>query len=47
MPTHFWNDEGGAKYHKAYFEKFDGIWAHGDFCMINPKTGGTVMLGRR
>ena len=24
MPTHFWNDEDGIKYHKAYFAKFSG-----------------------
>lgn len=24
-----------------------GVWAHGDYCKINPKTGGIVMLGRR
>lgn len=24
-----------------------GVWAHGDYCRINPKTGGIVMLGRR
>ncbi|XP_074258136.1 acetoacetyl-CoA synthetase isoform X3 [Saimiri boliviensis] len=23
-----------------------GIWTHGDYCRINPKTGGIVMLGR-
>uniref|UniRef100_A0A8C6PZA3 Acetoacetyl-CoA synthetase n=1 Tax=Nothobranchius furzeri TaxID=105023 RepID=A0A8C6PZA3_NOTFU len=22
------------------------VWAHGDYCKINPKTGGIVMLGR-
>ncbi|XP_069612135.1 acetoacetyl-CoA synthetase [Ranitomeya imitator] len=46
QPTHFWNDEDGSKYQKAYFSKFPGIWAHGDYCKINPKTGGIVMLGR-
>ncbi|PNJ81958.1 acetoacetyl-CoA synthetase isoform X2 [Pongo pygmaeus] len=46
QPTHFWNDENGNKYRKAYFSKFPGIWAHGDYCRINPKTGGIVMLGR-
>ncbi|CAH2295729.1 acetoacetyl- synthetase [Pelobates cultripes] len=46
QPTHFWNDENGCKYQKAYFSKFPGIWAHGDYCKINPKTGGIVMLGR-
>uniref|UniRef100_A0A6Q2ZK12 Acetoacetyl-CoA synthetase n=1 Tax=Esox lucius TaxID=8010 RepID=A0A6Q2ZK12_ESOLU len=24
----------------------DGVWAHGDYCQINPQTGGIVMLGR-
>ncbi|TMS03239.1 Acetoacetyl-CoA synthetase [Larimichthys crocea] len=46
QPTHFWNDENGSKYHKAYFSSFPGVWAHGDYCKINPKTGGLVMLGR-
>lgn len=46
QPTHFWNDENGSKYRKAYFSKYPGVWAHGDYCRINPKTGGIVMLGR-
>ncbi|KAL6081598.1 hypothetical protein STEG23_007813 [Scotinomys teguina] len=46
QPTHFWSDENGSKYRKAYFSKFPGVWAHGDYCRINPKTGGIVMLGR-
>uniref|UniRef100_A0A8D2AXK8 Acetoacetyl-CoA synthetase n=1 Tax=Sciurus vulgaris TaxID=55149 RepID=A0A8D2AXK8_SCIVU len=46
QPTHFWKDDGGSKYRKAYFSKFPGVWAHGDYCRINPKTGGIVMLGR-
>jgi len=46
MPVRFWNDEGGQKYHSAYFDKFPGIWAHGDFILINPKTHGIHMLGR-
>jgi acetoacetyl-CoA synthetase len=46
QPTHFWNDENGSKYRKAYFSKFPGVWAHGDYCRINPKTGGIAMLGR-
>jgi acetoacetyl-CoA synthetase len=31
MPTGFWNDADGSKYHKAYFARFPGLWAHGDF----------------
>ncbi|XP_060106371.1 acetoacetyl-CoA synthetase [Heteronotia binoei] len=46
QPTHFWNDENGIKYRKAYFSRFPGVWSHGDYCKINPKTGGIVMLGR-
>lgn len=46
MPTHFWNDEDGIKYHKAYFTMFQGVWAHGDFCAISSQTSGIVMLGR-
>ncbi|XP_036596666.1 acetoacetyl-CoA synthetase isoform X2 [Trichosurus vulpecula] len=46
QPTYFWNDKNGSKYRKAYFSKFPGIWAHGDYCKINPKTGGIIMLGR-
>ena len=32
MPVGFWNDPDGAKYSKAYFERFPGIWGHGDWC---------------
>lgn len=46
MPTHFYNDPTGELYRKAYFNKFDKIWAHGDFMLVNPKTKGIVMLGR-
>ncbi|KAM9822957.1 acetoacetyl-CoA synthetase [Syngnathus typhle] len=46
QPTRFWNDDNSSKYHKAYFSTFPGVWAHGDYCKINPKTGGIVMLGR-
>ncbi len=31
MPVHFWNDPTGANYHAAYFERFDNVWAHGDY----------------
>jgi len=45
MPVAFWNDEGGAKYRKAYFERFENVWHHGDFLTITPE-GGIVMHGR-
>jgi acetoacetyl-CoA synthetase len=46
MPIYFSNDENFKKYKSSYFEKFPGVWAHGDFVMISSKTGGVVMLGR-
>lgn len=29
QPTHFWNDENGSKYRKAYFSRFPGAWGLG------------------
>ena len=46
QPTHFLNDPGNTKYSNAYFNGFPGVWTHGDFCLINERTGGLVMLGR-
>ena len=31
MPVGFWNDDDGAKYHAAYFDRFPGVWCHGDW----------------
>ncbi len=45
MPIYFWGDEDGSKYKAAYFEKYPGVWAQGDFAR---KTGhdGYVIHGR-
>ncbi len=45
MPIMFWNDPEGAKYHSAYFERFDNIWCHGDFAEWT-STGGMIIHGR-
>ena len=45
MPTGFWNDPDGRRYHQAYFDRFEGIWCHGDFAEITP-AGGMVIHGR-
>ena len=45
MPLGFWNDSDGAKYHAAYFERFPGIWCHGDFCEIT-EHDGLIIYGR-
>jgi acetoacetyl-CoA synthetase len=46
MPVGFWHDDDGAKYRAAYFEKFPGIWTHGDWVELNPETGGIIVFGR-
>ncbi|MDT3671226.1 MAG: acetoacetate--CoA ligase [Aromatoleum sp.] len=45
MPIGFWNDPDGAKYQAAYFERFPGVWCHGDFCEIT-EHGGVIIYGR-
>jgi len=49
MPLRFWGDgpDGtvGPRYHAAYFDRFEGVWAHGDFATWTPH-GGMVIHGR-
>ena len=44
-PVCFWNDEDNSRYRAAYFERFPGIWAHGDFAELR-KNGGMIIYGR-
>jgi acetoacetyl-CoA synthetase len=44
-PVCFWNDEDGSRYRAAYFERFPGIWAHGDFAELT-SNGGLIIHGR-
>ena len=45
MPVSFWNDEDGAKYRKAYFEAYPGVWCHGDWITITERNS-VVVHGR-
>lgn len=45
MPIGFWNDSDGSRYHSAYFERFESIWAHGDYAELT-REGGVVIYGR-
>jgi acetoacetyl-CoA synthetase len=45
MPVGFWSDPGDAKYHASYFEKFPGVWTHGDWCEITAHDG-VIIYGR-
>ena len=44
-PTGFWNDPDDAKFRAAYFEKFNNVWAHGDFAEFTDR-GGMIIHGR-
>tara|TARA_Y100001933_G_scaffold21837_1_gene18611 strand:- start:1867 stop:3807 length:1941 start_codon:yes stop_codon:yes gene_type:complete len=44
-PVKFWNDIDGKKYHAAYFNRFDDVWAHGDFAE-QTIDGGYIIYGR-
>ena len=45
MPVGFWNDAEGKKYRSAYFERFPGLWHHGDFAEWTAH-GGMIIHGR-
>ncbi len=45
MPLGFWNDPDGRKYHAAYFEKYPGVWRHGDYVALT-EHGGVIIHGR-
>ncbi len=45
MPIFFWGDDDGSRYHSAYFDRFPGVWTHGDFVVVT-RRGGVIMLGR-
>jgi acetoacetyl-CoA synthetase len=45
MPLGFWNDPDGRRYRAAYFERFPGVWHHGDYAQLTA-SGGLVISGR-
>ncbi|MBM4336171.1 MAG: acetoacetate--CoA ligase [Deltaproteobacteria bacterium] len=45
MPVGFWNDPDGARYRASYFERFPGVWHHGDWVELTPN-GGMTLYGR-
>jgi acetoacetyl-CoA synthetase len=44
-PLGFWNDPRGERFHDAYFARFPGVWAHGDYGEIT-EHGGVIIHGR-
>lgn len=45
MPIGFWNDADGRRYRAAYFERFAGVWHHGDYTSRTSR-GGFIIHGR-
>ena len=45
MPLQFWNDPGHGRYRAAYFDRYPGVWHHGDFAEWTP-SGGIIISGR-
>ncbi|MFJ5886323.1 acetoacetate--CoA ligase [Kitasatospora cineracea] len=45
MPTGFWNDPDGHRYHDSYFDTYPGTWRHGDW--ITATSRGTVVIHGR
>jgi acetoacetyl-CoA synthetase len=45
MPVCFWNDPDFTRYTDAYFDRFPGVWRHGDW-ITSSHRGGVVVHGR-
>lgn len=45
MPVAFWGDHDGARYRAAYFDRFPGVWTHGDWITITDR--GTCTISGR
>ena len=45
MPLFLWGDEDGSRYRSSYFERYPGVWCHGDWIEITSR-GTAVIYGR-
>ena len=45
MPIGFWGDREGRAYHAAYFDRYPGVWAHGDYAE-RTRADGLLIHGR-
>jgi acetoacetyl-CoA synthetase len=45
MPVGFWNDPDGVRYQESYFDRYPGVWRHGDWIEFLPD-GGCIIYGR-
>ncbi len=45
MPVRFWGDPQMKRYRSSYFEKYPGVWRHGDWIIITDR-GTCQIMGR-
>ncbi len=45
MPVSFWNDPDRERYRASYFDRYPGVWRHGDWIEITPR-GSCIITGR-
>lgn len=45
MPIYFWDDVDGQVYHDSYFDRYPGVWRHGDQVTFF-EDGSSVIWGR-
>jgi acetoacetyl-CoA synthetase len=53
MPVGFWSDDAGERYRSAYFDRFPGLWCHGDWiefgddgsCVVHGRSDATLNRG--
>lgn len=46
MPTGFWGDPGGQRLKESYFNRYPGVWHHGDWIEIREPARRVVISGR-
>jgi acetoacetyl-CoA synthetase len=42
MPIGFWDDPEQKRYRSAYFERFEGVWTHGDYAERTAQEGFVI-----
>jgi acetoacetyl-CoA synthetase len=45
MPLGFWDDPGDTRYRQTYFDRYPGVWWHGDYAELT-EHDGMVIYGR-
>ena len=45
MPVYFWNDPDHQRFKSSYFDKYEGLWCHGDWIKLY-EDGSLIIQGR-